>query len=93
MYNSSSKELDDSLAALSEVGCQKVLALAREALFLTGLTPDRDSDKEKDGKLEGLSEQVRQQLSDLDTQFYEPVEDYMALCKSFISRHRAEFRG
>jgi hypothetical protein len=91
LYNTSSERIADTLEALEHVGCPRVLEIVQEALAVAGVDPDKMSDKKREARMESLSEEDRERLSEVDAKFYDAVEDCMTACREFVAANQQEF--
>lgn len=76
-----------TLEALSEVGCAEVAEVVRAALGVAGVDPDSMLDKERQSRVDALSEQDRERLQAIDSRFHDVYDPSMELCRRYALEH------
>jgi hypothetical protein len=57
------------------------------ALALTNVDPERDSDAERERRLDAMSDHDRERLQAIDADFYDVYEPSMELCRYYARQH------
>jgi hypothetical protein len=91
LYNTSSERIVRTFDALSSVGSSRVAEIVIGALVVVRLDPRCTSDRAREALLNSLSDEQRERLSKLDSDYYDAAEGSMAKCREFVVLRRAEF--
>jgi hypothetical protein len=79
----SSERMKGTLAALQELGCTEVLAVVQAALGVAGVDPESISDEARELIADGLTDDQRDRLAEMDRRFYDVYEPSMKLVAHF----------
>jgi hypothetical protein len=91
LYNTPSERIVRAVEALSVVGCSRIAEIVSGALAVVRLDPRVTRDSAGEALLDSLSDEQRQRLSKLDSEYCDAAEGCMATCKKFVLSRRAEF--
>jgi hypothetical protein len=91
LYNTPNERITRTLEALDRLGCSRVADIARRALAAAGVDSQSMSDDAREERLDSLSDEDRDRLSEVDGEFYDAVEECMEICRAFVDAHKAGF--
>ena len=83
----SCQRMERTLSALSATGCHEVAALARQALAVAGVEPSRMTDAERLARVDGMTEDDRGKLAEVDRVFYEAYPRAMDRCRRYAEQN------
>ncbi len=91
LYNTPSERIAHTVHALSLVGCSRLSEIVAGALVTVRLNPQVARDRARQSLLDSLSDEQRERLFALDSEYYDAAESCMAKCREFVISRRVEF--
>lgn len=91
-FNSSGRFCLDAPAALREIGAAYTAQLVEQALGLFGADLPHDPDALAEALDERITDEIDEQLNELDNDFYEYKDDLGGLTYNYIMAHKNDFQ-
>ena len=76
-----------TLEALAEMGCLEVAESVKDALAVAGVDPATMTDRERERRLDALTEGDRGRLEAVDRKFHDVYVPSMVLCQRYALEH------